>query len=103
VPTRHCSLPWPARLLRQNPGELTRERLAERNIASETRIENDPVGVLSDAKRLEQVFWNLLSNGVRFGQEGGSSASSPVESGTVRRSRTPWYTWRVRDDPAQYC
>lgn len=65
--------------------EMVRESARARNIVLETHIESDPVPVLGDAKRLEQVFWNLLSNGVRFGRDGGFvRVAGSVENGTVR-------------------
>ena len=43
------------------------------------------MALLGDAKRLEQVFWNLLSNGIRFGREGGFvRVASTVENGAIR-------------------
>jgi PAS domain S-box-containing protein len=65
--------------------EMVRESARARNIVLETRIDGDGVPLLGDAKRLEQVFWNLLSNGVRFGRDGGFvRVESAVENGTVR-------------------
>ncbi len=64
--------------------EMVGESARARNIALEARSEG-LVGILGDAKRLEQVFWNLLSNGVRFGREGGFvRVESAVLNGTVR-------------------
>jgi PAS domain S-box-containing protein len=64
--------------------EMVGESARARNIALEARSQS-PVSLLGDAKRLEQVFWNLLSNGVRFGREGGFvRVESAVENGTVR-------------------
>ena len=37
----------------------------------ESQVTGDSVALVGDAKRLQQVFWNLLSNGVRFGRAGG--------------------------------
>ena len=51
--------------------DMVREPARARNITLESHIECDSVSIDGDAKRLEQVFWNLLSNGVRFGREGG--------------------------------
>ena len=51
--------------------EMVRDSAASRNITLDSRIGCDAVALVGDAKRLEQVFWNLLSNGVRFGREGG--------------------------------
>ena len=51
--------------------EMVRDAARARNVTLETRIEGGSVAIVGDAKRLEQVFWNLLSNGVRFGRAGG--------------------------------
>ena len=51
--------------------DMVREPARARNITLESHVEGDTVSIHGDAKRLEQVFWNLLSNGVRFGREGG--------------------------------
>jgi PAS domain S-box-containing protein len=65
--------------------EMIRESARARNIALETCVAGDRVALLGDAKRLEQVFWNLLSNGIRFGREGGFvRVASTVENGAIR-------------------
>ena len=65
--------------------EMVRESARARNIKLETCVAGDRVALLGDAKRLEQVFWNLLSNGIRFGREGGFvRVASTVENGTIR-------------------
>ena len=65
--------------------EMVREPARARNIALESRVECDQAALVGDAKRLEQVFWNLLSNGVRFGREGGFvRVASVVDDGTIR-------------------
>ena len=65
--------------------EMVRESARARNIALETGVAGDRVALLGDAKRLEQVFWNLLSNGIRFGREGGFvRVASTVENGAIR-------------------
>ena len=65
--------------------EMVRESARVRNIALETCVGGDRVALLGDAKRLEQVFWNLLSNGIRFGREGGFvRVASTVENGAIR-------------------
>ena len=51
--------------------EMIREQAKARTITLESCIAGDTIALVGDAKRLEQVFWNLLSNGVRFGREGG--------------------------------
>jgi PAS domain S-box-containing protein len=52
--------------------DMVREQASARRITLETRIHAGLLEIVGDAKRLEQVFWNLLSNGVRFGREGGA-------------------------------
>jgi signal transduction histidine kinase len=48
-------------------------------------VSGDSVELVGDAKRLQQVFWNLLSNGVRFGREGGLvSVKAESEGHSVR-------------------
>jgi PAS domain S-box-containing protein len=65
--------------------EMVREPARARNIALESHVGCDDVVLVGDAKRLEQVFWNLLSNGVRFGREGGFvRVASVMEDGIVR-------------------
>jgi PAS domain S-box-containing protein len=51
--------------------DMVREQARARRITLETHIAGGSVPLVGDAKRLEQVFWNLLSNGVRFGREEG--------------------------------
>ena len=51
--------------------EMVREPARARNITLETCVEGTPLPLVGDAKRLEQVLWNLLSNAIRFGREGG--------------------------------
>jgi signal transduction histidine kinase len=64
---------------------MIRESARARNIALETCVAGDRVALLGDAKRLEQVFWNLLSNGVRFGREDGLlRVDAVVENDHVR-------------------
>jgi signal transduction histidine kinase len=51
--------------------DMVRDPAKARRITLETHVDGDSVELVGDAKRLEQVFWNLLSNSVRFGREGG--------------------------------
>ena len=51
--------------------DMVREQARARNIRLESRLDGVAGDLAGDAKRLEQVFWNLLSNGVRFGRDGG--------------------------------
>jgi len=43
----------------------------ERKIRVEVRLADSPVRVAGDVGRLQQVVWNLASNAVKFGHEGG--------------------------------
>jgi PAS domain S-box-containing protein len=61
--------------------EMVREPARARRITLQSRVEADTVSINGDAKRLEQVFWNLLSNGVRFGREGGLVAVHAIPDG----------------------
>jgi len=61
--------------------DMVRERAHMRRITLETQIACGPIVLVGDAKRLEQVFWNLLSNGVRFGREDGLLRVEAVTEG----------------------
>ena len=60
--------------------DMVREQAKARSITLES-IEGGAVALTGDAKRLEQVFWNLLSNGVRFGRNGGSLRVHVIPNG----------------------
>ena len=65
--------------------DMVRDPAKARRITLETHVDGDSVELVGDAKRLEQVFWNLLSNSVRFGREGGLvSVKAAVEEDVVR-------------------
>ncbi len=65
--------------------DMVREPARVRRITLESNVHDDAVKLMGDAKRLEQVFWNLLSNGVRFGREGGQvSVNAELNDGCVR-------------------
>jgi signal transduction histidine kinase len=66
--------------------EMVREPARVRRITLESQVDGGMmVELIGDAKRLEQVFWNLLSNGVRFGREGGIvSVSAALDGESVR-------------------
>ena len=51
--------------------EMIEEAATARRITIERHTPPDPLHVVADAKRLQQVLWNLLSNAVTFGREGG--------------------------------
>jgi PAS domain S-box-containing protein len=65
--------------------DMVREQAQARNITLESHIDGRAVGLVGDAKRLEQVFWNLCSNGVRFGREGGLLRIEAVPDGVAVR------------------
>lgn len=44
----------------------------ERQLQLQTQVPNEPVRVLADADRLEQVFTNLIDNAIRHTQSGGA-------------------------------
>jgi PAS domain S-box-containing protein len=65
--------------------DMVRDPAKARRITLETDVDGDSVELVGDAKRLEQVFWNLLSNSVRFGREGGLvRVTAAVEEDVVR-------------------
>jgi len=51
--------------------EMVEEAATTRRITIETDTTSGPLHLVADAKRLQQVLWNLLSNAVTFGREGG--------------------------------
>ena len=42
-----------------------------RRVTIDVQMPPTPLPIVGDPKRLQQVFWNVLSNGIRFGPEGG--------------------------------
>jgi PAS domain S-box-containing protein len=65
--------------------DMVREPARARRITLESQVGGGPVALVGDAKRLEQVFWNLLSNSVRFGREGGLvSVQAALDGESVR-------------------
>ena len=65
--------------------DMVRESARARQITLESQVNGDVVDLVGDAKRLQQVFWNLLSNGVRFGREGGLVSVKAESEGTSVR------------------
>jgi PAS domain S-box-containing protein len=53
-----------------------------KGVELETTIERRPAAVNGDANRLQQVFWNLLANAVKFTPKGGCIAVSLERSGS---------------------
>jgi PAS domain S-box-containing protein len=65
--------------------DMVRESARTRQITLDCQVTDDSVALLGDAKRLQQVFWNLLSNGVRFGRDGGLvSVKAALDGESVR-------------------
>ena len=65
--------------------DMVRESARTRQITLESQVNGNAVALVGDAKRLQQVFWNLLSNGVRFGREGGLVSVKAESEGTSVR------------------
>jgi len=66
--------------------EMVEEAAATKRITIETDTSPAPVHLLADPKRLQQVLWNLLSNAVTFGREGGQVrvvVASDPEAATI--------------------
>jgi CheY-like chemotaxis protein len=52
--------------------EAVRTAALKRGIALDVELGPEPVRVVGDAERLQQVVWNLASNAVKFSQDGAS-------------------------------
>ena len=51
--------------------DIVRPSADAKGVALRVTIPDDPVGAKCDTDRMQQVFWNLLSNGIKFTPRGG--------------------------------
>ena len=65
--------------------ETVRSIAAGRNIQLEVALPTAPLIVLGAPVRLQQIIWNLLSNAIRFTQEGGRVALRVEDTGEEAR------------------
>ena len=64
--------------------EICREDVRKKNLAFEFRLDAEKDYVSGDPARLQQVFWNLIKNGVKFSSDGGKIV---VETENLRDER----------------
>jgi CheY-like chemotaxis protein len=64
--------------------EICREDIRKKNLAFEFRLDAEQDYVSGDPARLQQVFWNLIKNGVKFSSDGGKIV---VETENLRDER----------------
>ncbi|HSN69284.1 MAG TPA: HAMP domain-containing sensor histidine kinase, partial [Thermoanaerobaculia bacterium] len=65
--------------------DTIRHQLDAKHLELNLDVDQKPVQVLSDPTRLRQVFWNLLTNAVKFTEPGGAiGVTLTVDGGTAR-------------------
>jgi PAS domain S-box-containing protein len=65
--------------------EMLRPVARENEIALSVSCQNDGMHLLGDPKRLQQMLWNLLSNGLKFTPPGGSVQLTVDQAGNQAR------------------
>lgn len=65
----------------QNTVEICKNEIADKDLKLSFDLSAANHYVLADAARLQQVFWNLLKNGIKFTPEGGSIRLSTSNEG----------------------
>jgi PAS domain S-box-containing protein len=67
--------------------DVVRPMAEAREIKLEPTITTDPIQILGDADRTQQVVWNLLSNAIKFTPKGGLVRMSLERDGELARLR----------------
>ncbi|HEY0788738.1 MAG TPA: ATP-binding protein [Thermoanaerobaculia bacterium] len=77
--------PQPLQAIVVGAVDTIRHQVEEKQISLGVAMEGRPVHVLSDPTRLRQVFWNLLTNSVKFTEPGGTiDVRLTVDGGAAR-------------------